>query len=93
MKILAVCGFGVGSSMILGMSIKKACKALNIEAEVENTDLTDARATKCDVIFTSTELAEELRNGVSVPVYDIKKYMNVEEVTEALKQYLKDINT
>ena len=92
MKILAVCGFGVGSSMILGMSIKKACKALNIDADVENTDLTDARATKCDAIFTSTELAEELRNGVKAPVYEIKKYMDVAEVTQQLKNFLEDIN-
>jgi len=90
MKILAVCGFGVGSSMILGMSIKKACKALNVEAEVENTDITDARATRCDAIFTSTELAEELRNGVTTPVYTVKKYMDVEEVTQVLKTFLEE---
>lgn len=42
MKILAVCGFGVGSSMVLKFTIEKALAELGIEAEVENTDLTSA---------------------------------------------------
>lgn len=61
MKILAVCGFGVGSSMILKMSIEKVLKEMGISAEVNNTDINDARGTDCDVIFTSQELQQELQ--------------------------------
>lgn len=39
MKILAVCGFGVGSSMVLKMSIDKVVKELGMKVTVENTDL------------------------------------------------------
>ncbi|HBG8623418.1 TPA: PTS sugar transporter subunit IIB, partial [Clostridioides difficile] len=48
MKILAVCGFGVGSSMVLKMTIQKALKQLGIECEVENTDINSARGADCD---------------------------------------------
>lgn len=88
MKFLAVCGFGVGSSMILKMSIEKALKAMGVEAEVENTDLASVRGVSCDAIFTSSELADELKSNVKVPVIPIKKYMDVKEVSEQLKSFL-----
>ncbi|EGP5554352.1 TPA: PTS sugar transporter subunit IIB, partial [Enterococcus faecium] len=52
MKILAVCGFGVGSSMVLKMSLDKVIKELGLKATVENTDLSTAKATMADVYFT-----------------------------------------
>lgn len=88
MKFLAVCGFGVGSSMILKMSIDKALKSLGVDAEVENTDVASVRGANCDAIFTSVELANELKSSVKVPVIPIKKYMDVNEVTEQLKSFL-----
>ncbi len=84
MKILAVCGFGVGSSMVLKMTLDKAIRKLGIDIEVENTDLTSARGTPCDAIFTSFDLEETIRPTVSVPVFPIKRYMSIEEVTESL---------
>lgn len=88
MKILAVCGFGVGSSMVLKMTIEKVLRGLGIDAEVENTDISTAQGTKCDFILTSNELAENLRTVVSVPVYPIKKYMDVVEVKSAIETFI-----
>lgn len=69
MKILAVCGFGVGSSMVLKMSLDKVIKELGLKATVENTDLSTAKATMADVYFTSHELLPELKASVKAPVY------------------------
>lgn len=88
MKILAVCGFGVGSSMVLKMTLDKVVNELGIDADVSNTDITTAKATKADVYFTSAELAPDLRESTSNPVIPIKKYMDKEEVKEALQKYL-----
>ena len=91
-KILAVCGFGVGSSLLLKLSIDKALENLEIDDETiitENTDLILARGTPCDVIFTSVAFAESLA-GVSVPIYTVNSYMNVAEVTEVVQKYLED---
>ena len=90
MKALAVCGFGVGSSMILKMSLEKAFRELGISAEVENTDINDARGAGADVIFTSFEQAEELRSSVNVPVYSVKRYMDVAEVKAAVEKYISE---
>ena len=65
MKFVAVCGFGVGSSMVLKMSIEKACKQRNLDCSVENTDLTSVKGLKADAVFTSPELAEDLKRSLS----------------------------
>lgn len=90
MKILAVCGFGVGSSMVLKMTIEKALRELNVTAEVENTDLTSAESTACDVILTSEELLENLRSAGTCPIYPIKRYMDKQEVKAALEKFLQE---
>ena len=90
MKFLAVCGFGVGSSMILRMSLEKAFENLGVDIEADFTDMNNARGIPCDVIFTSAELAEELRNSVKVPVYPVKKYVDMVEIDAVVRQFLDD---
>ncbi|MCI5774060.1 MAG: PTS sugar transporter subunit IIB [Erysipelotrichaceae bacterium] len=90
MKILAVCSVGVGSSMILAMTIEKACKELGVDAEVSNSDSSGARGADCDVIFTSEELKGELEGTIHQPIYAIKRYMDLAEVKSALQEYLNE---
>jgi ascorbate PTS system EIIB component len=89
-KFLAVCGFGVGSSMVLRLTIEKACKQRDIECEVENTDLSSAKGMAADAIFTSHEFADELKRSMKCPIYPIKRYMDKEEVGSALDDFLKN---
>ena len=42
MKIMAVCGSGLGSSFMVEMNIKKVLKKIGVEAEVEHSDLASA---------------------------------------------------
>lgn len=88
MKILAVCGFGVGSSMVLKMTIDKVIKELGLKTTAENTDLSTAKATPADVYFTSHELLNDLQASVKAPVYPIKKYMDVAEVKMQMEKFL-----
>lgn len=90
MKILAVCGFGVGSSMILKMTIQKALRELNVEAEVVNTDISDAPSYKADAIFTSPDFISNLENRVKIGLYPVKKYSDVEEVKAQVEKLLKE---
>ncbi|MCL2014815.1 MAG: PTS sugar transporter subunit IIB [Defluviitaleaceae bacterium] len=88
MKVLAVCGFGVGSSMILKMSLDSVFDKHGVSAEVDNIDVTTAKSVPCDVIFTSAELKDEIQSSVSVPVYAVKKYMDKEEIDGIVTQFL-----
>lgn len=88
MKILAVCGFGVGSSMVLKMTLEKAVKELGLDAEVKNTDIASAKAEQADVYFTSAELKPDLESSTNKPVYAIKRYMDKDEVLKAMNAFL-----
>jgi PTS system ascorbate-specific IIB component len=88
MKILAVCGFGCGSSMLLKMSIDKVSKKLAIECETDISDISSAKGASCDAIFTSAELAPNLKGAV--PVYSVNKYMDLNEVEDVFKQFISD---
>ena len=88
MTIVAVCGFGVGSSLLLKITIDKAFRALGLDEEATNTDLINAKSIPCDAIFTSVDLADELREVRTVPVYAIKRYMDVAEVQAALEDFI-----
>ncbi|MDR1903081.1 MAG: PTS sugar transporter subunit IIB, partial [Treponema sp.] len=90
MKIIAVCGFGCGSSMILKMSLDKAVSQLGMSCETDIADVSTVKGMPCDAIFTSSELADTLRSGNTVPVYVVKKYLDLNEVKTAAEQFFKD---
>ncbi len=81
-SVMAVCGFGVGSSMILKMKIDEVVKAHGLEAEVFTSDIGTASATPCDVIFTSSELGDTLKSTAKVPVVEINNFINKKEIEE-----------
>lgn len=89
MKVLAVCGFGCGSSMLLKLSIDKVCKKLGIECETDISDISSAKGTACDAIFTSAELAANLKG--QVPVYSVNKYMDLAEVENVFQKFIQDL--
>ncbi len=49
MKIMAVCGAGLGSSFMMEMNIKKVLKKINITAEVDHSDLGSVTPDLADV--------------------------------------------
>ena len=90
MKILAVCGFGCGSSMILKMTIDKAISELGVSCDTDIADVSTAKSTPCDAIFTSAELKDTLSSGSAIPVYAVKKYLDIKEVKSVAEQFFKD---
>ena len=86
MKILAVCGMGLGTSLILRMNAEKALKQLGIEADVEVSDMGSARAlaVTADLILTSEELAEQL-GPVKPKVVTISNFIDLNEMVTKLK--------
>ncbi|NIZ19224.1 PTS sugar transporter subunit IIB [Entomospira culicis] len=87
-KILAVCAFGVGSSMVLKMQLEKAFKAKGIDVDVDNTDLAQAPSMQVDAIFTSPQFIPELEPKVTVKVFGVEQFMNAKQVEAAIDAYL-----
>lgn len=87
MKILAVCGMGLGSALLLRMLVEKAAKKLNLDADITVADISTARGAgvDADIIVTSAELAEQL-GSVKGKIITIKNYVDVNEMTEKLSK-------
>ncbi|MDN5342989.1 PTS sugar transporter subunit IIB [Oceanotoga sp. DSM 15011] len=91
-KVMAVCGFGVGSSMILKMKIDEVAKSNGIDAEVFTSDVGSASSTTCDLVFTSEELGESLKEKMNVPVIIINNFLNKKEVEEKGLEIMKELS-
>lgn len=86
MKIMAVCGHGIGSSFMMEMNIKKALKKLGVEAEVGHTDLASVTVNDADVFIMGRDIAE----SSSLPadrVIVMKNIVSVAEFEEKLAAY------
>jgi len=83
LKIITVCGFGLGSSMLLRMKVEEVLKKHDIAANVETADVGSASSASCDLIFTSYELGEKLQNQTKTPLVMIKNFMDTNEIEAA----------
>lgn len=92
MKILTVCGMGMGTSLMLLMEIKSLAKKNGLNVDGEAVDLGSAKGTKCDLIVASKEIADEL-SGVSCEVIGIRNIIDNHEIEEkvipAIRRLLK----
>ncbi|WP_166352376.1 PTS sugar transporter subunit IIB [Phytoactinopolyspora limicola] len=86
MKIVAVCGMGIGTSVLLKMNAEKALRSLGIDADVEAADIGVARgaARTAQVVLTSAELATEI-GDVPAKVIVIDNFFDVAEITQKIQ--------
>ena len=87
MKILAVCGMGFGSSMMLKMTLERVLKEKGIKADVQTADFGTVVGESADFIFTNEEFGRQLASG-KVPVVVIKNIADASEVREKLEAAL-----
>lgn len=87
MKILTVCGLGMGSSLILKMNVEAVLKQHGIQASVEHMDVSSAASANADVVITNAELVDNLKHlSCPVVVVVVNNYIDNAEITAALTQ-------
>ena len=89
MKIVAICGAGIGTSAILKVSAERALQRLGLEADVEATDVGSLHADADDaqVILTTAEHVAAIgRTFADVIVVD--NILDQEELTAKLERAL-----
>ncbi|HEX9044394.1 MAG TPA: PTS sugar transporter subunit IIB [Candidatus Limnocylindrales bacterium] len=86
MKILAVCGMGLGSGLLLRMQAEKALRELGVKADVEVADIGTARALAptADLIITSEDLAPQL-GTVKPRIVTISNFIDLREMVTKLE--------
>lgn len=71
-KILVVCGMGVGSSYFVMQNVVSAIQKLNWNAEVENTDIFNAAALDADLVIGADYLVELVEgDAYKIPLDDL----------------------
>jgi ascorbate PTS system EIIB component len=78
-KVLAVCGMGLGTSAILKSRLRGALDATGVDYSIEVTDGSAAAGMQADLIFTSDELADKLSKH-SAKVVVINNFTDREEI-------------
>jgi PTS system ascorbate-specific IIB component len=90
MKIVTVCGMGMGTSLILKMGVDDVLAKHKIDAAVEACDLGSVKGTPSDFVVSTPELKTQLdQSGLNV-VYvknAIDKKDIEEKVLEAIKKF------
>jgi PTS system ascorbate-specific IIB component len=90
MYIVCVCGLGMGSSLILKMTVDKAARELGIDAEVEHWDAGTVTGKHADLIMASQDFAERFAGNDHVIL--INNIISNAEVKEKLGAYVKEHN-
>ena len=88
MKIVAICGAGIGSSGILKVNAERVLKKLGLEAEVTAVHLdTLDLARDAQVILTSAEFVDAIGKTFA-DVIVIENYFDTQELTTKLEASL-----
>lgn len=90
MKILAVCGTGLGSSFMVEMNIKSVLKELGVEdgVEVEHSDLGGAYPGSADYFIAGCDIAMGMKHLENV--IELNNLMDKTELKEKLEKVLKE---
>ncbi|MET0932652.1 MAG: PTS sugar transporter subunit IIB [Mycetocola sp.] len=89
MKIVAICGAGIGTSGILKVNAERVLKALDIEAEVTASDVAGVADAAADaqVILTSPELVDKIGKTFA-DIVVIDNYFDLQELTAKIEKAL-----
>lgn len=89
MKILVMCGNGLGSSFMMELNVKKVLKALGKEdgVDVSHCDLTTGMSTEADIYVATEDIMENFsKDGVKKVA--LKNIMDLNELTEKLSKHI-----
>lgn len=91
LKVITVCGAGVGTSTLLRVNLNKAFKAFNLpfNVKVENTSISRAKGTHADLIVSFPSFAREL-GTLNTDVIFINNLMDQKELSSKIEEYLKN---
>jgi len=88
-KIIAVCGMGIGTSVLLKMNAEKVLGILGVQAEVQAADIGKAKLEGhlADIILTTPELVYQLE-GMPGKIIAIDHVFDLVEIREKLSAAL-----
>lgn len=61
LKIICICGLGIGSSFILAETVRRAVEALGLQARIEVSDYSTAALQDADIYVTNVSFYEKIK--------------------------------
>lgn len=83
MKILVVCGSGLGSSFLIEMNLKKVLQELGLKAEVDHADLGSAKGSGADILVGTRDIAVQLYD-IGSEVVSLDNMIDIESMKTKL---------
>lgn len=89
MQIYAVCGLGIGTSVLLKANAEKVLSQMDFEANVQACSLADALSAEspAQIVLTTPELVERLA-GLPAEIVAIDNVFDLAEIQEKLEEAL-----
>lgn len=88
-KIVTVCGNGIGSSLLLRMKVEAIAKDLGIEVEAESCDSNAVVGKGADLYVTVKEFQDIFPEGTKVCI--VKSYTNRKKIEADLVPVLEEM--
>lgn len=86
LNIVTVCGLGVGSSLILKMSVGSVVNELGVKCNIEHWDMGTVKGRNADLIITTSEFKKSFEGQENVIFID--NIVDKEEIKTKLVEYL-----
>ena len=93
MKIIAVCGFGVGSSVIAKMNIESILDEENksSDATVETVDLGSVSGTDGDLYVTTNELFDQIPEDIQEKTIVLSNLVDKDAIKKSIDPKLENL--
>ncbi|MGL4724639.1 MAG: PTS sugar transporter subunit IIB [Scandinavium sp.] len=91
MKIVCVCGMGLGSSVIAKMNIEQVLKKMDLSATVDTCDLGSVRSVHADLYVTTRELAVSMPEEIQSKTIVLTNFVRKVEIESSIGDYLKNL--
>jgi PTS system ascorbate-specific IIB component len=87
---MLVCGFGLGTSLVLKLTLDKVLKTAGLEAHTFCSDENTAKGQNFDLVFTSREMSKLFKDSEK-PVIVIDNFLSHDEVREKGLDVIRDL--
>lgn len=91
LKVLAACGNGMGSSLIIKMKIEKVLKDMGLKCEVHHASVGEAKSAgkNFDLVLVSHMLVKEFTNVGNAKIIGLVNLLSEQEIREKVELALK----
>lgn len=86
-KIVTVCGCGLGSSLLAKVSIEKIAREYGLKTSIVAADAGTAKGHDADIIVAQDHLAPRVGQVPGIPVLPVKSFVDNDELKRILGPY------